>query len=366
MDFIAELRQTRDLSTLPVGRRVVVIGGGMTAVDAAVQARLLGAEEVALVYRGGRGRMSASAFEQDLAAARGVRIVTNAWPLRLLADGAVREVEFVRTADRPDGFEDTGETFRLPADQVFKASGQRLDGAPGGLALAGGRIRTSGAGRTSRPGVWAGGDCVADGDDLVVTAVGRGRAAAGQRQRPALRRRAGRGPAPAGPQQHRADHRPPPGAEPARDQDRQARLPDRAVVVSLMVPCEEDARKRILRHVEETGADGVELNFGCPHGMNERGMGSAVGQVPEYVEMVTRWVKAATRMPVIVKLTPNVADVRRAARAARACPVESCIAMEPLPVGAVDTRTGQVVEPCADWTTHPHNPAARAQRGPAA
>ena len=178
VDFIAELRQTRDLSTLPVGRRVVVIGGGMTAVDAAVQARLLGAEEVALVYRGGRGRMSASAFEQDLAASRGVRIVTNARPLRLLADGAVREVEFVRTADRPDGFEDTGETFRLPADQVFKAIGQRLEGRPGGLALAGGRIRTSGAGRTSRPGVWAGGDCVADGDDLVVTAVAQGRDAA--------------------------------------------------------------------------------------------------------------------------------------------------------------------------------------------
>ncbi|MYD71675.1 MAG: NAD-dependent dihydropyrimidine dehydrogenase subunit PreA [Acidobacteria bacterium] len=94
--------------------------------------------------------------------------------------------------------------------------------------------------------------------------------------------------------------------------------PDRAVIVSLMVPCEEHAWQRILGHVEETGADGVELNFGCPHGMSERGMGSAVGQVPEYIEMVTRWVKAATRMPVIVKLTPNVADIRRAARAAKA------------------------------------------------
>ncbi len=178
VDFIAELRQTRDLSTLPVGRRVVVIGGGMTAVDAAVQARLLGAEEVALIYRGGRERMSASAFEQDLAASKGVRIVTNARPVRLVADGAVREVEFIRTVDRPDGFEDTGETFRLPADQVFKAIGQRLDAAPDGLELNGGKIRTRGAGRTSRPGVWAGGDCVADGDDLVVTAVAQGRDAA--------------------------------------------------------------------------------------------------------------------------------------------------------------------------------------------
>ena len=94
--------------------------------------------------------------------------------------------------------------------------------------------------------------------------------------------------------------------------------PDRAVVASIMVPCEERAWQRILRAVEETCADGVELNFGCPHGMSERGMGSAVGQVPEYIEMVTRWVKAATRMPVIVKLTPNVTDVRYAARAARA------------------------------------------------
>jgi dihydropyrimidine dehydrogenase (NAD+) subunit PreA len=86
--------------------------------------------------------------------------------------------------------------------------------------------------------------------------------------------------------------------------------PDRALFVSLMVPCTEDSWKTILRRVEETGADGVELNFGCPHGMSERGMGSAVGQVPDYVEMVTRWCKAHTRMPVMVKLTPNVADIR--------------------------------------------------------
>jgi dihydropyrimidine dehydrogenase (NAD+) subunit PreA len=86
-------------------------------------------------------------------------------------------------------------------------------------------------------------------------------------------------------------------------------FPDRAIVVSLMVPCEEQAWKAILPRVEETGADGIELNFGCPHGMSERGMGAAVGQVPEYVEMVTRWCKQNTRMPVIVKLTPNVTDI---------------------------------------------------------
>jgi len=92
--------------------------------------------------------------------------------------------------------------------------------------------------------------------------------------------------------------------------------PDRAVVVSLMVPCEQSCWADIMAKVEDTGADGVELNFGCPHGMSERGMGSAVGQVPEYIEMVTRWVKASSRMPVIVKLTPNITDIRHPARAA--------------------------------------------------
>ena len=92
--------------------------------------------------------------------------------------------------------------------------------------------------------------------------------------------------------------------------------PDRAMIVSLMVPCVEEAWKAILPLVEATGADGVELNFGCPHGMSERGMGSAVGQVPEYIEMVTRWVKQNTRMPCIVKLTPNVTDIRQPALAA--------------------------------------------------
>ncbi len=92
--------------------------------------------------------------------------------------------------------------------------------------------------------------------------------------------------------------------------------PDRAIIVSLMVPCEEQPWKDILKAVEGTGADGVELNFGCPHGMAERGMGGAVGQVPEYIEMVTRWCKENTDMPVIVKLTPNITDIRKPAEAA--------------------------------------------------
>ena len=92
---------------------------------------------------------------------------------------------------------------------------------------------------------------------------------------------------------------------------------DRAMIISLMVPCDEDSWKDILGHLEDTEADGVELNFGCPHGMAERGMGGAVGQVPEYIEMVTRWCKKHTRMPVIVKLTPNITDIRKPAEAAK-------------------------------------------------
>ncbi|MDG2453294.1 MAG: NAD-dependent dihydropyrimidine dehydrogenase subunit PreA [Paracoccaceae bacterium] len=96
-----------------------------------------------------------------------------------------------------------------------------------------------------------------------------------------------------------------------------ADYPDRALIVSIMVPCEEEAWKAILPLVEDTGADGIELNFGCPHGMSERGMGAAVGQVPEYIEMVTRWCKQYYSKPVIVKLTPNITDVRKPAAAAK-------------------------------------------------
>jgi len=96
-----------------------------------------------------------------------------------------------------------------------------------------------------------------------------------------------------------------------------ADYPDRALIASIMVPCEEAAWKAILPRVEETNADGIELNFGCPHGMSERGMGSAVGQVPEYIEMVTRWCKQYYDRPVIVKLTPNITDVRKPAEAAK-------------------------------------------------
>jgi dihydropyrimidine dehydrogenase (NAD+) subunit PreT len=177
VDFIAELRQSADLATLPIGRHVVVIGGGMTAVDAAVQSRLLGAEHVSMVYRRGRAQMSASDYEVEHALTAGVRVITHAQPVAIHGNGAVREVEFAYTAEGEGGLKPTGETFRLPADQVFKAIGQKLADAQG-LALAGGKIAVSGAGRTSMAGVWAGGDCAAGGDDLTVTAVAEGRDAA--------------------------------------------------------------------------------------------------------------------------------------------------------------------------------------------
>ena len=176
VDFIAELRQS-DKASLPVGRDVVVIGGGMTAVDAAVQSKLLGAENVTIVYRRGQDRMSASGYEQDHATHAGVRIITGAAPVAVLGNGAVAEVEFGYMAETGAGLKATGETFRIKADQVFKAIGQALV-APGGLALDGGKIAVSDTGRTSLAGVWAGGDCATGGDDLTVTAVAEGRDAA--------------------------------------------------------------------------------------------------------------------------------------------------------------------------------------------
>lgn len=174
VDFIETLRQTDDLATLPVGRRVVVIGGGMTAIDAATQAKLLGAEEVSLVYRRGKDRMPASVYEQDLAAQKGVRLIFNAAPSKIIGGDRVEAVEFAYT---DDAAAPTGESFTLPADQVFKAIGQTLGDAQG-LKLEGRKIAVKEGGRTTRSGVWAGGDCAAGGDDLTVTAVAEGRDAA--------------------------------------------------------------------------------------------------------------------------------------------------------------------------------------------
>ena len=178
VDFIADLRQAEDVATLPVGRNVVVIGGGMTAIDAAVQSKLLGAESVTVLYRRDRAAMPASGYEQDLAASKGVRFIFNAMPVEVLGNGAAATLRCEYTSIEDGRVRGTGETFDLPADQVLKAIGQTLDGAPEGIELSGGKIAVTGAGRTSVAGIWAGGDCASGGDDLTVTAVAEGRDAA--------------------------------------------------------------------------------------------------------------------------------------------------------------------------------------------
>jgi dihydropyrimidine dehydrogenase (NAD+) subunit PreT len=182
VDFISALRQAADPARLPVGRRVLVIGGGMTAVDAAVQSKLLGAESVDMVYRRGPEQMRASRHEQDLARTRGVRILHWLAPVEIVGDaGSVRAVRFARQRLVGDRLLPAGEERVLEADTVLKAIGQRL-GNPVlmecGLVLRDGRIAVDESGRTSVSGVWAGGDCIAEGQDLTVEAVAHGLRAA--------------------------------------------------------------------------------------------------------------------------------------------------------------------------------------------
>jgi glutamate synthase (NADPH/NADH) small chain len=201
--WIAELRQADDLGALPIGRRVVVIGGGMTAIDAAVQAKGLGAETVTIVYRRDQAAMNASAFEQELAQTRGVSIRCHLRPVRLQTAGAsVTGVEFERTTTHEGALVGTGETVVIEADQVFKAVGQLFVAEPvspagAAVALEKGRIQVDALGRTSLAGVWAGGDCVAGGEDLTVVAVAHGKRAAldidtALRQKPGLAASLGR------------------------------------------------------------------------------------------------------------------------------------------------------------------------------
>ncbi len=184
VDYIAEIRQADDKSSLPVGRNVVVIGGGMTAIDIAVQSKRLGAEKVDIIYRRGPEQMGASQFEQDLARTNGVRIHHWVMPVRLHGDEHVSGVELARTTLDPDGhLQITGETLTIDADVVFKAIGQKLgDEATGpelgGLRIEGGKIVVDESQATSLDKVWAGGDCATGGDDLTVTAVQHGKNAA--------------------------------------------------------------------------------------------------------------------------------------------------------------------------------------------
>ena len=171
IEYIADLRQAEDKSELPVGRDIVVIGGGMTAIDVAVQSKRLGAEQVHMVYRRGPEQMSASVFEQALAQTDGVTIHHWASPERIVGDGHVSGVEFeVQNGD---------EGMYLEADVVFKAIGQKMDGTGlESLTAESGRFVVNEQQRTSMDKVWAGGDCVVGGDDLTVSAVQHGKIAA--------------------------------------------------------------------------------------------------------------------------------------------------------------------------------------------
>ncbi len=184
VDYIAELRQANDKSSLPVGNRIVVIGGGMTAIDIAVQSKRLGADRVEIVYRRGSEQMGASGHEQELAQTSGVSIRHWSTPVAIEGDGHVERVVFERTTSDENGrLTSTGETWSAEADVVFKAVGQTM--AEGlseadleGLKLQRGKIATDSSGRTSMDGVWAGGDCIDHDEDLTVTAVQDGKIAA--------------------------------------------------------------------------------------------------------------------------------------------------------------------------------------------
>jgi len=183
VDYIAKLRQTDDLASLPVGRRVVVIGGGMTAIDVATQVKLLGAEDVTICYRRGHDAMNASEYEQEVAKTAGVTIRHWLKPKSLLRGegGAIVGIELEYTAQPNGQLIGTGETMILPADQVFKAIGQTFDAGPLAgidIRLEKGRILTDEKRRTSLAKVWAGGDCIFGGEDLTVVSVEDGKIAA--------------------------------------------------------------------------------------------------------------------------------------------------------------------------------------------
>ena len=176
--FIENLRQKEDKASIPIGRKIVVIGGGMTAVDAAVQSKLLGADDVSIVYRRERAKMGASKFEQDLATSKGVRIIENASPVEISGNEAASSIKFAYTKSTNGILEIQSEEFELEVDQVFKAIGQNIDSSLHDLKLENGKIVIDEEGRTSIKGLWAGGDCALGGEDLTVTAVAQGRDAA--------------------------------------------------------------------------------------------------------------------------------------------------------------------------------------------
>ncbi len=180
VDYIATLRQSKDRAKIPVGRKVVVIGGGMTAIDCAVQSKLLGAEDVTILYRRGAAQMKASKFEQDLAQTKGVKIKHWVAPKKVIVKGGKAIGLTCDYMEEKKGkLVATGETFDIASDMIFKAIGQTyIDKTNGALKLDAGRIAIDSEKRTSVSGIWAGGDCAGGGKDLTVAAVDDGRRAA--------------------------------------------------------------------------------------------------------------------------------------------------------------------------------------------
>ena len=179
IDFIADIRQTGDLSRIKLGRDVIIIGGGNTAIDAAVQAKKLGAGNVTLAYRRGAEQMGATEFEVELARKCGVMVRLWSKPVAIQGADAVTGVTFEQTMLKGGKLVGTGETYDIPCDMLLKAIGQNLDTASlSGLDMDGGKLKISGDYQTSRPGVFAGGDCVHSGEDLTVQSVEDGKQAA--------------------------------------------------------------------------------------------------------------------------------------------------------------------------------------------
>jgi dihydropyrimidine dehydrogenase (NAD+) subunit PreA len=386
-----------------VGRRVGVIGGGSTAFDAAAAAVRLGADEVTLFYRRSAAECPAYPHAIELARTLGVTVRWLTAPVEIVGDRHVSGVAFeAMRLGEPDAsgrrrpVPIAGSRFEVALDTVVRAVGQAgptdVLAALGVPAGDGATFADPSTGRTANPRVWAIGDVVNGGAE-VVNAVQAGKLAArsiveslglgGPRIAPVrptdatvpgvdlFTDMAGiRGPNPfwlascpitnTGEMVARAFDAGWGGVvwktigEPITNvtsrlgalevegrrivgmsnieliSDRpiqtnldeiaevKRRYPNQAVVASLMVESKPEAWYDIVSRVNDCGADGIELNFGCPHGMSERGMGAAVGQVPEYVQMITEWVMEKAQVPVLVKLTPNVTDIRLPGRAARA------------------------------------------------
>jgi dihydropyrimidine dehydrogenase (NAD+) subunit PreT len=186
IDYIGALRQAQDLASLPVPRRAIVIGAGNTAIDMAVQIKRMGAEDVTLVYRRGFDAMSATQHEIEIAKANFVRIRTWAAPLEVLLNdaGRVMGMRFEETAQQGTRLAATGAYIEIAADAIFKAIGQSMealslsDDLAGAIARQGDKIAVDDHFRTSVAGIYAGGDCVAPGQDLTVQAVQHGKLAA--------------------------------------------------------------------------------------------------------------------------------------------------------------------------------------------